>query len=79
MRETIERVLFNPRNGELAVGIRLRFMDKYERQDMGPGFGYTISCEPRDHDAWGIQDHGTGWWVVVTADLASFLEDLGPL
>lgn len=79
MTETIERVLFNPNNGKLAVGIRLRFMDKYHSEDLGAFDGkYKISLEPTDCDAWAI-DNQDGVWIVIVSEFIKNLEDLGPL
>lgn len=77
--ETIERVLFNPNNGKLAVGIRLRFMDKYHSESIGAFDGkYNISLEPTECDAWAI-DNEDGIWIVVVTKFIEGMEDLGPL
>lgn len=78
MSETIERVLFNPRNGKLAVGIRLRFIDKYASEDIGAIDGYTLRLEPDGCDAWAI-DNEDGVWLVVAAEHLKGIEDWGPL
>jgi len=77
--ETIERVLFNPRNGKLAIGIRLRFMDKYHEESLGAFDGkYSLKLEPTDCDAWAINNED-GVWVVVVNEFLKDIEDLGPL
>lgn len=77
--ETIERVLFNPKNGKLAVGIRLRFMDKYHEESLGAFDGkYSLRLEPTGCDAWAI-DNEDGYWLTVTSELLQNIEDLGPL
>lgn len=81
MSDTIERVLFNPKNGKLAVGIRLRFFDKYHSEDMSLGpFSekYSLRLEPQEHDAWAI-DNEDGFWIVVVNSHLEGIEDLGPL
>jgi hypothetical protein len=83
--ETIERVLFNPFSGKLAIGIRLRFMDKYHGEDLSLGaFGedsqYELKIEPGECDAWAIDNEDGIWIVVVTSLLEKAgIEDLGPL
>lgn len=79
MSDTIERVLFNPRNGKLAIGIRLRFMDKYHEESLGAFDGkYSIKLEPTKEDAWAI-DNEDGIWIVVHESVVGDIEDLGPL
>lgn len=79
--ETIERVLYNPKNGKLAIGIRLRFIDKYPRESLGAFDGkYSIWLEPDQQDAWAI-DNEDGVWVLVPQEFFSTtgIEDWGPL
>ena len=79
MSETIGRVLFNRRNGKLAVGIRLRFMDKYQSEPISAfGDAYEMRIEPTGVDAWAI-DNEQGIYVVVPTDLLGDVEDWGPL
>lgn len=75
---TIERVLFNPLNGKLAVGIRLCFMDKYHEEPIANLDGYSLRLEPGKCDAWAI-DNEDSIWIVVTSDHMGEIEDLGPL
>lgn len=80
MSDTIERVLFNPYNGKLAIGIRLRFMDKYPSESMGAFEGkYELRIDPVELDAWAI-DNEDGIWIVIPNDkYTKMIEDLGPL
>ncbi len=79
MSDSIERVLFNPRNGRLAVGVRLRFMDKYQSESLGAFDGeFELKLEPKEPDAWAI-DNEFGVWVVVADALLGDVDDLGPL
>ncbi len=75
---TIERVLFNPNNGKLAVGIRLRFMDKYHSEEITTLDNYSLRLEPTECDAWAI-DNEDGIWIVVASELIGDIEDLGNL
>lgn len=76
---TVERVLLNPSNGKIAVGFRLRFMDKYHGEDIGGFDGkYNLKIEPTNCDAWAI-DNEQGIYVVVHESLLKDIEDLGPL
>ena len=79
--ESIERVLFNPHNGKLAVGFRLRFMDKYTEEAIAAFQGnYSLRLEPTGCDAWAI-DNEDGIHVVVPNSVVekSGIEDWGPL
>jgi len=76
--ETIERVLFNPNNGKLAVGIRLRFMDKYHSKELANLDGYKRFCEPQDCDGWAI-DNEQGIFILVAKEFMEHVEDWGPL
>jgi len=79
--QTIERVLIGP-GGEMAVGIRLRFFDKYHCEPIAALTGYEIRLEPSGVDAWAIcnsPDPLVGPWVMVSADNLKECEDLGEL
>ncbi len=76
--KTIERVLFNPSNGKLAVGFRLRFMDKYHEEPLANLDAYCLRLEPEGCDAWAIDNEG-GVFVVVPMSLIGEIEDIGPL
>lgn len=78
MNKTIERVLFNPNNGRLAIGFRLRFMDKYHEEPIASLGTYSLRLEPFECDAWAINNED-GVWIVVHADLMKDIEDLGEL
>lgn len=78
MSETIERVLFNPSNGKLAVGVRLRFMDKYPDEPLGKLGDYSLRIEPTGCDAWAI-DNEAGIYILVPGDIIGKIEDLGEL
>lgn len=81
--ETIERVIMNRSNGELGLGIRLRFMDKYPREDLGKMGGYSISLEPSSLDAWAVfsgADDSSGPWLLISQqEIIDKIEDLGSL
>lgn len=80
MSDTIERVLFNPVNGQLAVGIRVRFMDKYPERSLGAFDGkYKISLEPQECDGWAIDNEHGVWFLISNTKLLKGIEDLGPL
>ena len=76
--QSIERVLFNPKNGKLAVGFRLRFMDKYHSEEIASLEGYSVTLEPNECDAWAI-DNENGIFLVVHTGLMDGIEDWGPL
>lgn len=78
MSDTVERVLYNPKNGEMAVGIRLTFLDKRLSQELGNLEGYSVQLAPSAPDAWAI-DNQDGYWLVVPTPLMRGVEDWGPL
>ena len=80
MSETIERVLFNPNNGKLAIGIRIRFIDKYPEESLGAFDNkYSLRLEPTECDGWAIDNQDGIWILVANGPLTTALEDLGEL
>lgn len=81
MSETVERLLINKKTGELGIGIRVAFLDKYFSQELSKIEGYSISVMPSESDGWIIfaNDKNGAWLYVNNESVNDRVEDLGEL
>lgn len=78
--ETIERVVMNRINGNISIGIRISFFDKYQNHSLDNLEGYQISISSNKPEGWLIfagRDNASGPWMFINLD--KNIEDLGPL
>lgn len=80
--ETVERVLM-AKNGNISIGIRVAFHDKYHAEDMGALAGYRIALTASEPEGWLVfhgEPEANGPWIYFDKKfIAENCEDLGPL